>query len=189
MTGAAQSVLVLGFLLVFVYFTAAGANTFERDDSDVKGATLGQASLLGTGAIATALLSYGQPLRAPNGAVAAALLAGSLMLYEWARRTIRDRRFHIGWSGDVPEALCDEGPYAWVRHPVYLSYMLAFLATFAAFPRLATLAVLLLNAALYVQAARDDERSLAASALGEDYAAYKARTGMFLPRARRTSRA
>ena len=189
MTSISQLLLVLGFILVFGYFTAAGASTFERDDSDVKGATLAQFSFLFTGAIATALLSFRQVLHPPNGIAAAILLLGSVALYEWARRTIRERRFHIAWSGEVPEAVCASGPYAFVRHPIYLSYVLAFLAVPIAFPRLLTLAILLLNLALYVHAALDDERSIAVSDLREAYAAYRTRTGMFVPRLRRSLRA
>lgn len=181
--------LVLGFILVFGYFTQIGASTFEHDESDVKGATLAQFSFLITGAIGTGLLSYRQVLHPLNGVAATAILLASVSLYEWARRTIRGRRFHIGWSGDVPDAVCDSGPYTFVRHPVYLSYMVAFLAVPVAFPRLPTLAIFLFNVALFAHAARDDERSLAASELQQAYAAYKERTGMFIPRMRRTSRA
>lgn len=182
MTSPHQLALVIGFILVFSYFLVRGAATFERDDSDVKGAGWGQFSLFVTGALGTALLSYRQVLHPPNGVTAAVILLGSLALYEWARRTIRDRRFHIAFSGDVPDAVCEEGPYAFVRHPVYLSYMLAFLAVPIAFPMLATLAILVFNVGLYLHAARDDERSLAESGLGEAYAAYRRRTGMFFPR-------
>ena len=121
-------VMVLGFILVFGYFAQAGANTFERDDGDVNGAFRGQFSLLVTGAIATGLLSFRQVLHPANGITAAIVLLAAVALYEWARWTIRERRFHIAWSGDVPDELCASGPYAFVRHPVYLSYLLAFVA-------------------------------------------------------------
>jgi protein-S-isoprenylcysteine O-methyltransferase Ste14 len=188
-TSLGQMLMVLGFILVFGYFTAAGASTFERDDSDVKGATWGQFSLLFTGAVATGLLGFRQVLHPANGIAAAALLLGSVLLYEWARRTIRERRFHIAWSGDVPGEVCSSGPYALVRHPVYLSYLLAFLAVPTAFPRLATLAIFVLNLGLWLHAARDDERAIKASELRQDYASYKARTGMFIPRLKGASRA
>ena len=184
MTSLSQLLLVLGFILAFGYFAQAGAATFARDDSDVKGAFGGQFSLLFTGAIATGLLSFRQVLHPLNGIVAAVVLLGALALYEWARRTVRERGFHIAWSGDVPDAVCTSGPYAWVRHPVYLSYLLAFLAATIAFPRWPMLAIFVLNLGLWLHAARDDERSLAASELGPAYASYRARTGMFLPRLR-----
>jgi hypothetical protein len=31
------------------------------------------------------------------------------MLYEWTRRTVADRNFYVGLSGEVPAAVCDAG--------------------------------------------------------------------------------
>ena len=80
MTSISQMLLALGFILVFGYFTAAGANTFERDVTDVKGAMWGQFSLLFTGAIAVVALSFGQPLDPLNGVAAAIVLLLSASL-------------------------------------------------------------------------------------------------------------
>ena len=112
-------------------------------------------------------------------------MIAALGLYEWARHTIMDRRFHIAWSGDIPEAVCQEGPYAHVRHPVYASYIIAFAAMLAALPSLWSLAIFLFNAGLFIHAARDDERSLGASDLSDDYSRYRMRTGMFIPHSSR----
>ena len=185
MTGPLHLVLVLGFVALFGYFMSAGARTFGHDETDVNAAFLAQFSFLFTGAIGTPLLSFRQQVHPSNGIAAGILMACSLLLYEWARRTVRERGLQIAWSGRVPDAVCEEGPYARVRHPVYASYLLAFLAVPVAFPRLATLAVFLVNLALYIHAARSDERSLAESPLGGEYAAYRKRTGMFVPRLRR----
>ena len=64
--------------------------------------------------------------------------------------------------------------------------VLAFLALLTAVPGPASLAIFLFNAALFAHAAASDERALAASPLAEAYAAYKRRTGMFVPRWRRS---
>jgi protein-S-isoprenylcysteine O-methyltransferase Ste14 len=186
MTGPFHLVLVLGFVALFGYFMSAGARTFGHDETDVNAAFWAQFSFLFTGAIGTPLLSFRQPVHLWNGVAAVLLLAASLALYEWARRTVRARGFQIAWSGRVPDAVCEEGPYARVRHPVYASYLLAFLAVPVAFPRLATVAVFAVNLALYLHAARSDERSLAQSPLADEYAAYRQRTGMFVPRLRRS---
>jgi protein-S-isoprenylcysteine O-methyltransferase Ste14 len=50
----------------------------------------------------------------------------SLILYEWTRRTVVDRNFYVGLAGEAPPALCDAGPYRYVRRPFYFSYMVAF---------------------------------------------------------------
>jgi protein-S-isoprenylcysteine O-methyltransferase Ste14 len=168
--------------LSFYYFILAGARTFEISPSDDLASGVAQFSFLVTGTIGTMFLGYRAAVPLGNAIGSAALLAGSLALYEWARHTIRERRFHIAWSGDVPEELCEAGPYAHVRHPLYASYILAFAAMLVALPKLATLAIFLLNVGLFVHAARHDERSIAESDLSEEYARYKRRAGMFLPR-------
>jgi protein-S-isoprenylcysteine O-methyltransferase Ste14 len=60
----------------------------------------------------------------------------------------------------VPDFVCNSGPYQFVRHPIYGSYILAFLAALVAMPSLITLACFLLNVSLFAHAARSDERSL-----------------------------
>lgn len=174
--------LLGAFVIVFMHFLYAGARTFKWDDGDEFAAGAAQLSFLVTGAIATFLLAYDTRFELWHGVAAAALLLAALGLYEWARRTVRDCAFHIAWSGEVPDRLCSEGPYRRVRHPFYLSYMIAFLALVVAIPKLATLAIFAFNVALFTHAALSDERSLAASPLGETYSLYKRSAGMFFPR-------
>src|SRR5262249_54127776 len=119
-----------------------------------------------------------------NGIVAACLLVASLGLYEWARATIWGRRFGVGWADHVPEELCERGPYRFLRHPIYLSYMIAFAACFAAIPHWSTTLMLVFNVALFTIAARDDEKRIADSPLAASYAGYRKRVGMFFPRVR-----
>lgn len=173
-------IVVLG--CSFAYFLGAGARTFASSGTDDVGAIWAQISFGFTGALPTIALGLVLPLRLYNALGALAILLCSLTLYEWTRHTIWGRRFYIAWSGDVPEALCDQGPYAYVRHPIYASYILAFLAVLVAMPTLITLAAFVFNAGLFTHAALSDERSLAAGTFAADYARYKKRTGMFLPR-------
>jgi protein-S-isoprenylcysteine O-methyltransferase Ste14 len=100
----------------------------------------------------------------------------------WARRTVVDRNFYVGLSGEVPDAVCGSGPYRYVRHPFYLSYMLAFLGVAVGFPSLIISGVCLLNIELFAYMAFDDERVLLQSPLAADYKSYKLPVGMFLPR-------
>ncbi len=80
-----------------------------------------------------------------------------------------------------PTFLTQTGPYRLVRHPIYTAYLLVWLAgpVIAAQPWL-LLTTLWMTAFHYV-AARLEERSFADSPLAGDYAAYRRRTGMFLP--------
>ncbi len=172
----------LGLAACFYYFLLAGGLTFQRRPNDEAGSFLAQFSFVGTGMLGVMALGYRAALPVANAVAGAIVMALALALYEWARRTIRDRRFHIAWSSDVPEELCAQGPYRFVRHPLYLSYILAFAALPVALPRLGTLGIFLLNLALFTHAARHDESVIARSHLAEEYEAYRARAGMFLPR-------
>jgi protein-S-isoprenylcysteine O-methyltransferase Ste14 len=118
----------------------------------------------------------------PAALCGAVLAAGVVVLYEWTRRTAVDRNFYVGLAGEVPGALCEVGPYRYVRHPFYLSYMLAFVVVAVAFPSFVVAIVCILNIGLFIYMALDDERVLLASPLGAAYAAYRGRVGAFLPR-------
>jgi len=169
----------------FIHFLIAGGRTFYFESAtDDAGAALGQ-SFVFTGTLLTWWLGVRSPIPAANQLAAALVLAASLSLYEWARRTIRGRRFGLGFGDHVPDALCAVGPYRYIRHPIYVSYLLAFLAQLTALPHWITAAVFLINIVLFVIVARHDERVIATSALAGDYAAYRERTGMFLPRLNR----
>jgi len=176
------TVFVFALGLCFYYFLLAGGRTLEFNPGDEWAAALAQFSFTITGVLGTLFLGYRAQVPAANAIASAVLMAGALALYEWARRTVRHRGFHIAWTGEVPAELCAEGPYAHIRHPLYASYILAFAAQLAALPQWPTLAIFLFNLALFAHAARDDERTLAKSGLAADYAQYKRRTGMFLPR-------
>jgi protein-S-isoprenylcysteine O-methyltransferase Ste14 len=180
-----QFILLLCFAVVFTFFAFAGGQAFEYDsDIDAFPALLGQTTFV-IGALGAFVFGLGATIPWLNGALAIGLLVASLALYEWARRTIRGRHFHLAWTGDVPDALCEQGPYAYVRHPLYLSYILAFLALLVALPTLWVAAIFLFNLALFVHAAFGDERSLREGPFAGDYADYRRRVRMFLPRLRR----
>jgi protein-S-isoprenylcysteine O-methyltransferase Ste14 len=180
--------LILLFFLggVFLHFIQAGARTFYYDSRDSgPGAAIGQGMFMFGGVIPIWFLGLYQPIHLLNGVVAAFVLSASILLYEWARATIWGRRFGLAWGERVPEELCERGPYRFIRHPLYLSYLLAYVAALIALPHWSTTLLVLANAVLWTMAARSDERRIADSSLADSYAAYRQRAGMFLPRLRR----
>ena len=182
---APQLVLLLFLGGIFVHFMAAGGRTFafSKGAGDELVPSLVLLDFIMGGTLTTWMLGlFYLPIATINGIAAAVLLVISVGLYEWARHTIWRLRFGIAFAEQVPEAVCSEGPYRRVRHPIYFSYLVAYLAVLVALPHWLTATVLGVNIALFVYAAHDDERNFAASALAADYAAYRERTGMFLPR-------
>ena len=87
-----------------------------------------------------------------------------------------------------PQSFQYRGPYRAVRHPIYTSYLLAWVAA----PLMTLQWWLLLPTALmvllYYRAARREEAHFAASGFAPQYAEYRRRTGMFLPRVIPTGR-
>ena len=181
----ASIVLTLLLAAPFQWFIGAGRDTFVMRQPS-QGALWGQVSFIsGIAVIAWTGLFGG--LAIDTGTLAALVLAaGAVALYEWARRTVGRQRLHVGLSGRVPDALVEDGPYRWLRHPFYLSYLLAFGAAALALRSLAGSLVALANVALFAGMALHDEASLARSPLASAYAAYRRRVGLLLLLPRRT---
>jgi protein-S-isoprenylcysteine O-methyltransferase Ste14 len=167
----------------FLHFLLAGARTFYSSNLASESAGwIGELSFAISGTAAVWFLGLHRQIRLPNGIGTTVLLLVSLALYEWSRHTIRGRRFGLGWGTQVPEELCEAGPYRFVRHPIYLAYLLMFLAALVALPHWMTAVSFLGNVALFTYAARDDEANIATSKIAADYAQYRRRVGMFWPK-------
>lgn len=173
--------IVLWLAVRFPYFISAGANTFTVPKLRDTGAVLGQISFM-SGMLCVVIMGLFYGLLIPAALCGCVLALCSVVLYEWTDRTVVDRNFYIGLSGAVPGAIRDTGPYHFVRHPFYLSYIVAFLGVAVAFPSLIVSAVCLLNVGLFVYMAFDGERVLLQSPRAPDYVSYKVQVGMFLPR-------
>lgn len=118
-----------------------------------------------------------------NWPVALALFAGGLGVFAWAIQATRRTPPTLAFDTDQPSFLLHHGPYQYVRHPFYLAYLMFWIGTAAAAQTQLAWAAPALMAALYFNAATREERKFATSELAGAYAAYRAKAGMFLPRA------
>jgi protein-S-isoprenylcysteine O-methyltransferase Ste14 len=117
-----------------------------------------------------------------EGVSAAVLLyAGSLMLFWWAFQTNRRTPLSAAFSPDVPMQLVQNGPYQFIRHPFYASYLMTWLAGPIASGRPSLLATTILMGSIYYVAARSEEKKFENSPLAQEYRRYKLRTGLFAP--------
>ncbi len=73
------------------------------------------------------------------------------------------------------------GLYAWIRHPQYVALAITGLGLSILWPRFLTVVLWTVMVGLYDLLARDEERRMLAE-FGDQYGAYIARTGRFLPR-------
>lgn len=127
--------------------------------------------------IATAGLGWGAPY-------ALCLMVASFALFWWSVTTTRTRRPHIAFTDKQPQLIIGSGPYRFVRHPFYVSYLLCWIATGMATPGVGGYVVPFLMAVLYVYLAIREERGFRSSDLAEEYQRYRECTGMFVPRIR-----
>ncbi|MGA8610399.1 MAG: isoprenylcysteine carboxylmethyltransferase family protein [Xanthobacteraceae bacterium] len=111
--------------------------------------------------------------------LAALTLAGILFAW-WAR-------IHIGrlWSGSITRKqdhhVVDTGPYALVRHPIYMGLILALLATAVAQATANALAGAALLSVGFWLKARAEERFLTTELGADAYGAYRRRVPMLVP--------
>lgn len=109
---------------------------------------------------------------------AAGLLATSVAVGFWALWANRPGNFNIRPEPKAGGRLVQEGPYRWVRHPMYLAVLL-FTAAFAVAGDVGQWAAWLALAAVLFAKARREERGMALAHPG--YAEYRARTRAIVP--------
>lgn len=115
-------------------------------------------------------------------AVAAYLSAA--MLFWWAVGANHAKPLAACFSETNPEHVTTIGPYRFVRHPFYCSYLLAYLSGVIATESAMLVTTFLLMFAIYRTAAVQEEQSFGRSSLTGEYQAYCTQTGRFFPKLR-----
>jgi protein-S-isoprenylcysteine O-methyltransferase Ste14 len=94
--------------------------------------------------------------------------------------------WHQDGDQNAPRAIVTYGPYRWVRHPFYVSFILLTLGAALITRDVLTVAAFPLTLLTLDWTVRHEEKKLLASELGSEYGAYRARTGRFVPRMSRS---
>ena len=138
-------------------------------------------------AVAWFLLMAGSAGGSEHPSAVLAILGGVLAalgmsLWVWAFATIPS--LSSGHYVLPEQQLVTRGPYALVRHPIYLAVLLLWLAVAAASACFSVLAITLLYVApVYFLYSRSEERMMLAH-FGAPYQLYQCSTGMLVPRVR-----
>lgn len=91
--------------------------------------------------------------------------------------------WRVLYAAQKNHLLAMTGPYARVRHPQYVGFVLIMIGFLVQWPTLLTLLMFPVLVYMYVRLARREEREVAAEC-GADYARYAAQTPAFFPRMR-----
>jgi protein-S-isoprenylcysteine O-methyltransferase Ste14 len=97
-------------------------------------------------------------------------------------RESKAARLRLAFDEQGPRSLVMTGPYAYVRHPFYTSYIVFWAGLAISTWSIIAIFPFAILVVIYVFAAQVEEGKFARSAMAEEYAAYKARTGRFWPR-------
>lgn len=125
----------------------------------------------------------------PPWAQALALIAGSLLYFSgiglvlWGRQALG--KYHnlstsMGAQLFADHQLVTSGPFAYVRHPMYLGFWMAALGGLLLYWTW-TMVLFLLGAPIFGRRARREEEALTAT-FGAEYEAYRRRVPAFFPR-------
>ena len=132
--------------------------------------------------VAFALLLWRGRHPVPSLALALLLFVACLALLFCAMRTTRQLRLHVAFDAVSPDNIMRDGPYRYVRHPFYTSYILFWLACAMATLHPLSVGFLVVVAAINLAAARREEHAFAGSDFAAAYDDYRRTTGMFWPR-------
>ncbi len=107
-----------------------------------------------------------------------AAAAFGVALMAWAFHVFRSFRFEA--TLESAHRLCTNGPYRWLRHPLYVGINLVYWGSFLALPGLGFLIQAFANSLTYDFRARVEERVLV-GVFGQEYQTYMKRAARFVP--------
>lgn len=106
------------------------------------------------------------------------LMVGGLGLMAWAYLVFRS--FRLMPKIEAGHELCEDGPFAWLRHPIYCGINLFYLGTLLLVPHLLVLLQVVASVIAFDIRARAEERLLT-QAFGDQYRRFSAHTRRFVP--------
>lgn len=137
-----------------------------------------------TATVNVIVVLFVRALPAPRLGCALASLVVSQIIFRLATRATCAWRLSLAFSDDVPNHLNEKGPYRWIRHPFYTSYLLTWIGGTLATAQIASVVALVGMTVFYCVAAVREERKFLNSPLATIYRHYQQSAGMFFPRLR-----
>jgi protein-S-isoprenylcysteine O-methyltransferase Ste14 len=105
----------------------------------------------------------------------------SLVLFWWTVATTRRHRLCLAYTDAEPTSIYTTGPYSYIRHPFYLSYIIFWVSAALVIGGWQWMPAIVLTS-WYISIAKREEERFLASVLSTDYAIFRHRTGMLIPR-------
>lgn len=180
MTGLTNTAFMTTTLTVFAAFSWGVVGHFRSSGTPPGMKLISFVSLLSVGVVMFRAWSVALPVL--WGGIGMALQLVALLLFLLAVRATRRQRLTLAFDDDAPAFLIDTGPYRYIRHPFYTSYMLFWLGCLCALRDLPSLLIVVVTLSLYSLAATREEAKFQSSALRDAYHDYQRGTGFLWPR-------
>lgn len=127
--------------------------------------------------------AFSERLHASIALIPLFLIASGLFL--WAVKHSRSRQLSLAFDKDTKvSGIITSGPWKYVRHPFYVSYVIFWLACALGTAHPTSLLVLITLLFIYGYSAVQEEAALKQGQFGEDYLAYQKNAGFFFPKIR-----
>ncbi|SEN27915.1 Protein-S-isoprenylcysteine O-methyltransferase Ste14 [Loktanella fryxellensis] len=111
------------------------------------------------------------------------LIAAAFALFLWAARHSRNRKLSLAFANELQiDGIVKSGPWQYVRHPFYVSYILFWMACAIGTMHLVSVIVFATLLFVYIYSAIREEKSLMTSRHGDDYVSYRNHTGFLFPK-------
>jgi protein-S-isoprenylcysteine O-methyltransferase Ste14 len=171
--------VVIAGVIIFVGYASAG-RIFVKPETIPHGMMLILA-LSVTGLLSFVYFSIAHAHSALLMLAALALMAASTGLFIWTVQSISSRRLNLAFVKTEPSTFLTSGAYHYIRHPLYLAYVLYWIGASIATLHWSTILISVLLIAVYVAAARFEEGQFLASELAGAYHHYQKRAGFLWP--------
>ena len=102
-----------------------------------------------------------------------------LGVFWWSIFTAKELDFAFSHRTGI---IVTSGPYSWVRHPIYLSYIFIWLGSTILFNSILFWVTLVYLVTFYITSALTEEKVLLSGGYTREYQTYSQKVGMFLPR-------
>lgn len=121
-----------------------------------------------------------QPLQAQL--LGLGIMLASVGLFWLTIRETRKAKLLAAFDEGLPHGLVITGPYAYVRHPFYTSYIMLWIGWSLSCWHIFAIVPAIFMVVTFWAAARDEEAKFARTEFATAYADYKRHTGRFFPR-------
>ena len=138
-------------------------------------------SVFSFGGIVNLLLAFGNARG--NAVISLVAMIASTVLFFLSIHASRGEGLKVAYDTTAAsQRLIANGPYRFIRHPFYASYILFWIGCASYAANLIGYGILLALAASYCFTARGEEDDILRSGLSRDYAAYRQRAGFLWPK-------